>query len=161
MIRNVKISDAEAISRIYNYYVENTIVTFDIEPLTLQDFEEKIKAITAEFPWIVYENNGEIIGYAYGSKWRPKYAYRFSIESTLYLAKDHRGKGIGRILYQELINRLKAQNVHNIFGVISLPNAGSVALHEKFGFRKVAHFGEVGWKFDKWIDVGQWQLVVD
>ena len=160
MIRDVKLTDAEVICNIYNHYVENTIVTFDIDPLTISDFEEKIKSITAEFPFIVYEENGQIIGYAYGSKWRPKYAYRFSVESTIYLDKDHTGKGIGKVLYQELIERLKMQKVHNIFGVISLPNDGSVALHEKFGFKKSAHFAEVGWKFDKWIDVGHWQLVL-
>jgi len=158
MIRNVNLSDTKAVCDIYNYYVENTIVTFDYEQMPIETMEKKIKSIISEYPWLVFEESGKVLGYAYASKWRSKFAYRYSIESTVYLDPKATGKGIGSKLYSELFKLLKEQNIRNVFGVIALPNEGSIALHEKFGFEKTGHFKEVGYKFDKWIDVGYWQL---
>lgn len=158
MIRPVHISDSEALQDIYNYYVLNTVVTFDIEPLTLLMFQEKLTKIDAEYPFIVYEENNEILGYAYGSKWRPKPAYEHTVESTVYVKHNVLGKQIGTKLYTELLLLLKQQDYHVVLGGLTLPNAASVKLHEKFGFKQVAHFKEVGLKFEKWIDVGFWQL---
>lgn len=158
MIRSVHISDSKVLLDIYNYYVLNTVVTFDIEPLTLLMFHEKLKKIDAEYPFIVYEENNEILGYAYGSKWRPKPAYEHTVESTVYVKHNVLGKQIGTKLYAELLLLLKQQDYHVVLGGLTLPNAASVKLHEKFGFKQVAHFKEVGLKFDKWLDVGFWQL---
>ena len=158
MIRNVQIEDAQQLLDIYNYYVVNTVITFDLEALSLDAFKEKITTVSADYPFIVYEENSEILGYAYGSKFRPKPAYNNTVESTVYLKHGAQGKQIGSKLYNELLFLLKQKNVHVVLGVLTLPNEASVKLHEKFGFKEVAHLKEVGLKFGKWQDVGFWQL---
>jgi L-amino acid N-acyltransferase YncA len=158
MIRNVHIDDAKQLLDIYNYYVVNTVVTFDLEPLSLDVFKEKITTITSDYPFIVYEENNEILGYAYGSKFRAKPAYNDTVESTIYLKHGEQGKQIGSKLYGELLTLLKLKLVHVVLGVLTLPNEASVKLHEKFGFKQVAHLNEVGLKFGNWQDVGFWQL---
>ena len=158
MIRNVQIEDAHELLDIYNYYVVNTVITFDLEALSLDAFKEKITTVSADYPFIVYEENSEILGYAYGSKFRPKPAYNNTVESTVYLKHGAQGKQIGSKLYNELLFLLKQKNVHVVLGVLTLPNEASVKLHEKFGFKEVAHLKEVGLKFGKWQDVGFWQL---
>lgn len=158
MIRSFHIKDIETLLNIYNYYVLNTIVTFDIEPLSMDAFTEKVNRINAKYPFIVFEENGEILGYAYGSKWRPKPAYNNTVESTVYVKHGAHGKQIGTKLYTELLGLLKQKKYHVVLGGLTLPNEASVKLHEKFGFKQVAHFKEVGLKFDKWHDVGFWQL---
>ncbi|AOW22005.1 GNAT family N-acetyltransferase [Urechidicola croceus] len=159
MIRKVKISDAKEIVDIYNYYVLNSIVTFDEKPFSKSDFEQKIKKISSDYPFIVFEENNEILGYAYANKWRQKPAYNNTLESTVYVKNGVHKKRIGTKLYTELLKQLKEQNYHVIIGGLSLPNDASIRLHENFGFKKVAHFNEVGLKFGKWIDVGFWQLI--
>lgn len=158
MIRNVQIEDAQQLLDIYNYYVVNTVVTFDLEALSLDTFKEKITTISADYPFIVYEENHKILGYAYGSKFRPKSAYNHTVESTVYLKHGFQGKQIGSKLYEELLYLLKQKNIHVVLGVLTLPNEASVKLHEKFNFEKVAHLKEAGLKFGKWQDVGFWQL---
>lgn len=161
MIRNININDAKEISEIYNYYIKNTIITFEENPVSETEMAERIKSQKPNLPWIVFEENNEIIGYAYASEWKSRCAYKFSIESTVYLKTNKTRKGIGSILYKELINQIKQSDIHAIFAGIALPNEASIALHEKLGFNKVAHFKEVGYKFNKWIDVGYWELVLD
>lgn len=158
MIRQAKISDAPQIASIYNYYVSNTIVTFEMKPLNASVIADKISKILKNYPWLVYEKNGKILGYAYATKWKPRGAYKHTVESTIYLEIDQSGKGIGGKLYSELISQLKVLNIHSIIGGIGQPNEASIALHEKLGFQKVAHFKEIGFKFDKWVDVAYWQL---
>jgi phosphinothricin acetyltransferase len=158
MIRPVKISDAQSILDIYNHYVLNTVVTFDLEALSLNDFKAKINSIVPQYPFLVFEENNEILGYAYGSKFRPKPAYNQTVESTVYVKQGEHGKQIGTRLYAELLRLLKLDNCHVVLGVLTLPNENSVKLHEKFGFKQVAHLKEVGLKFVTWQDVGIWQL---
>lgn len=158
MIRDFHTNDIQQLTDIYNYYVLNTIITFDHIPYSKDGYLQKITQIASEFPCIVYEVNGEIIGYAYASKWRAKPAYNYTVESTVYLNHTGKRNGIGTKLYAKLLKRLTAKNYHSVIGGISLPNDESVKFHEKFGFKKVAHFKEVGLKFDKWIDVAFWQL---
>ena len=158
MIRNVQIEDAQQLLDIYNYYVVNTVVTFDLEPLSLDVFKERITTVSSDYPFLVYEENSEILGYAYGSKFRPKPAYNNTVESTVYLKHGYQGKQIGSKLYEELLYLLKQKNTHVVLGVLTLPNQASVKLHEKFGFKEVAHLKEVGLKFGEWQDVGFWQL---
>jgi len=158
MIRNVQIEDAQQLLDIYNYYVVNTVVTFDLEPLSLDVFKEKITTVSADYPFLVYEENSEILGYAYGSKFRPKPAYNNTVESTVYLKHGYQGKQIGSKLYEELLYLLKQKNTHVVLGVLTLPNQASVKLHEKFNFEKVAHLKDAGLKFGEWQDVGFWQL---
>jgi phosphinothricin acetyltransferase len=123
--------------------------------------EKRIAEITRSLPWLVCEEEKEIIGYAYASKWKGRCSYRFSVESSIYLKKDFIGTGAGTKLYQRLIEELKNKNLHAVIGGIALPNEKSQRLHEKLGFKKVAHFSEVGFKFGKWIDVGYWELILD
>ncbi len=158
MIRNVHINDAQQLVGIYNYYVLNTIITFDDIPFTIDAFKDKIESIYNNFPFLVFEEDNKILGYAYASKWREKPAYRHTVETTVYLHHKAQGKQIGTKLYTELLRQLKEQNYHVIIGGLTLPNEASVKLHEKFNFTQVAHYKEVGLKFDKWLDVGFWQL---
>lgn len=157
MIRNVNLDDAGQICEIYNYYVLNTIVTFEESPVAEEEMKDRIRQI--KLPWIVYVENSQVTGYAYASEWKSRCAYKNSLETTVYLKNGESGKGIGSLLYTELINRLKAMNYHALIGGISLPNEASIALHEKFGFDKIGQFREVGNKFDRWIDVGYWELI--
>jgi len=161
MIRKVQKSDAQDICSIYNHYIRNSIATFDEEPLNVEQMEERIVMATDELPWLVFEEKDRILGYAYASKWKGRCAYRFSVESTIYLSPESTGRGIGLKLYKALIHRLSELSYHSIIGGISLPNPASITLHEKLGFEKVAHFKEVGWKMDRWIDVGYWELIVN
>lgn len=158
MIRTVRIEDAQQIVDIYNYYVMNSIVTLDLVPFSVPDFEEKIQTISSDFPFIVFEEKSEIMGYAYANTFRTKPAYKNTVELTIYMKHTEIGKQIGKKLYSELILQLKNENYHVLIGGLTLPNEASVKLHENFGFEKVAHFKEVGYKFDKWHDVGFWQL---
>lgn len=161
MIRKVKLEDADQIAEIYNYYILNSIATFEETPISGEDIKERINTITLKYPWIVYEDEGQVVGYAYAGEWRARNAYRFSVESSVYLKNGLEKKGIGSGLYQDLLNQLKEMNFHTVKGVLGLPNEPSIYLHEKFGFKKVAHFKDAGFKFGKWVDVGYWQLIID
>lgn len=161
MIRDATPSDADAIARIYNYYIEHTIITFEEESVSAEEMRSRIVETPSSLPWLICENNGVVAGYAYASKWKGRCAYRYSVESTVYLDTGQVGKGIGTQLYQHLLTELQAKSFHAVIGGIALPNAASVALHEKMGYTKVAYFKQVGWKFGKWIDVGYWQRIFE
>lgn len=158
MIRPFHIDDAKALLDIYNYYVLNTTATFDIEALSIEAFENKINTIKTNYPFIVFEEANEILGFAYGSRFRPKPAYDYVAESTVYVKHTAHGKQIGSKLYEELIVQLKKSNLHTVLGVLTIPNEASIKLHEKFGFEQVAYLKEVGLKFGAWQNVGIWQL---
>ncbi|GAA4235927.1 GNAT family N-acetyltransferase [Postechiella marina] len=158
MIRDFNKKDIKQLLDIYNYYVLNSIVTFDIEPLSLSTFTEKVTRINNDYPFIVFEEDNQVLGYAYGSKWRPKPAYKQTVESTVYVKNGVHGKQIGTKLYQELLRLFKQEDYHVVLGGLTLPNNASVKLHQKFGFEQVAHFKAVGRKFDTWLDVAFWQL---
>jgi len=158
MIRAAAEADAEAIAYIYNYYVTDTIVTFEEDPVTESEIARRIDLVqSAGLPWLVAEENGEILGYAYATQWKERVGYRFSVEITVYLDKDCKGRGIGSQLYGELFRLLEKRGVKSAVGGVALPNDASVALHEKFGMRKVAEFERIGVKFGQWINVGYWQ----
>ena len=157
MIRDANAADAQAIAEIYNHYIENTIVTFEETPVTADEMWSRMSVDRGDFPWLVFEEEGTILGSAYASKWKGRCAYRHSAESSVYLDHQAVGKGVGTTLYTKLLEELKDRSIHTVIGGIALPNAASVALHEKLGFTKVAHFKEVGRKFETWIDVGYWQ----
>ncbi|MBJ6723721.1 arsinothricin resistance N-acetyltransferase ArsN1 family B [Geomesophilobacter sediminis] len=160
MIRDAVPEDAAAICRIYNPYIEQTVITFETEPLSVEKMAARIESYRAHYPWLVAEENGAVVGYAYAAKWRERRAYRFAVESSVYIDQSAQGRGLGVLLYQELFVRLAAMKIHAVLACISLPNPASIALHEKLGFAKAAHFTEVGWKFDRWIDVGYWQKLL-
>jgi phosphinothricin acetyltransferase len=161
MIRNVHLDDAQRIVEIYNPYILNTIITFEEETIDEGEMEKRIGHVLEQgLPWIVIESDGVVIGYAYAGAWRTRTAYRYTVETTIYLNRNFMGKGYGRQLYAALLDCLKQKGIHTAIAGISLPNERSVGLHESLGFRKIAEFREVGYKFGKWVDVGFWQLML-
>jgi L-amino acid N-acyltransferase YncA len=160
MIRNVRLGDAEVICRIYNHYIRNTVITFEEQPLTVAEMAARIEEYTTCLPWLVYVNNDVVLGYAYAGTWKTRSAYRYSVESSVYLDSSALGRGLGTLLYEALLAQLRAKSIHAVIAGITLPNQASVLLHEKFDFEKVACFKEVGRKFGSWLDVGYWQLLL-
>jgi L-amino acid N-acyltransferase YncA len=159
-IRPAKETDAPSIARIYNHYVANTIVTFEEEPVSDHAMAGRIADIRgASLPWLVAEQDG-VVGYAYASKWKERVAYRYSVETTIYLDQLHTARGIGMKLYSALLSQIRALGLHVAIGGIALPNPGSVALHEKLGFRHLGTFHQVGHKQGRWVDVGYWEVVL-
>ena len=158
-IRNVNPEDAAQIAEIYNYYIKNTHQTFETEPLSAAEMQARIDEISADYPYLVAEEDGEIYGYAYATQFKMRQAYEFSAEVSIYVKADAKQKGIGTQIYDKLFEELKETDIHAIIAGISLPNDGSVRFHEKLGFTKVAHFREVGYKLGRWVDVGYWELI--
>ncbi|MBN2535565.1 MAG: N-acetyltransferase [Spirochaetales bacterium] len=160
MVREVNYKDIQDICEIYNYYIQNTIITFETIPVSYDVMENRIDKITSSLPFYVYAENGRVIGYTYATRWKERSAYQFTVESTIYVKFQMQSKGIGTILYTTLLDDLRNKNLHAVIGGIALPNEKSPNLHEKLGFKKVAHFSEVGYKFNKWIDVGYWEKIL-
>jgi phosphinothricin acetyltransferase len=160
LIRQCTTADAAAICEIYNHYVRHTVITFEEVPVVVAEMAQRILDVTARYPWLVAEENGAVVGYAYAAPWRPRSAYRFSVESTVYVAPGQVGRGVGTALYHELIEGLRALDVHCAVGGIALPNPASVTLHEKLGFKKIGQLVEIGRKLDRWVDVGYWELIL-
>lgn len=160
VIRTATCADAAAVCAIYNHYVTETIVTFEEQPVAAATMHTRMAAVLQQWPWLVLERSGDIVGYACASPWKSRSGYRFAVESSIYLAPAHIGRGFGSALYENLLAHLRARNVHCVIGGAALPNPASVALHEKLGFSKVAHFRENGFKFGRWIDVGYWQRIL-
>ncbi len=161
VIRPATEADAAGVARIYNHYVLGTPITFETEAVSTSDMAGRIGEILATpLPWLVAEEDSRVIGYAHASKWKGRCAYRHSVEVTAYVDPGALGKGLGKSLYAPLLAALRGQSMHAAMGGIALPNDRSVALHEHFGFRKVAHFEQVGFKFGQWIDVGYWQALL-
>lgn len=161
LIRAADITDAAQLCSLYNHYVTDTTITFEEAPVSIPAFADRIRDISAAYPWLVMETAGRIAGYAYGAPWKSRSAYRFSAETTIYLAPEARGQGLGLQLYRELINRLRERGLRSLVGGIALPNPASIALHEKLGFEKIGQFRQIGHKFGDWIDVGYWQLLLE
>ena len=159
-IRPVCPGDAPAIAEIYNYYITGTAITFEEEALPVQEMENRIRDISAQYPWLVREEAGQVAGYAYISKYKDRVSYRHTAELSIYLRNGLEGKGMGTALLSRLLGAIDRGKIHVLVSGITLHNERSVALHEKFGFAKAAHFHEVGFKFNKWLDVGYWELAL-
>jgi len=160
MVRMATVADAPAICAIYNRYVTDTVVTFEERPVDTSEMQSRMRAVLEKLPWLVLERDGDVAGYAYASPWKTRIGYRFAVESSIYLAPAHTGRGFGTVLYRSLLDALRARHVHCVIGGAALPNPASVALHEKLGFTRVAHFRENGFKFGGWIDVAYWQCLL-
>lgn len=162
LIRPMADDDLPILVAIYNHYVQTSIATFAEEEISPAEFGVQVAAVrAADLPWLVAECGSDLLGYAYAAPWKSRSAYRFSVESSVYLAPGHEHRGIGTRLYADLLARLRIRGVHAVIGGVSLPNPTSVSLHRKFGFEQVAHFRQVGFKFGRWIDVGYWELLLD
>jgi phosphinothricin acetyltransferase len=161
LIRLAALADAESVAAIYNHYILHTAVTFEEQVISADEMSARIaEVISTSLPWLVLEQDGCAAGYAYAARWKGRSAYRFSVESTIYLAPGKVGRGFGTALYRALMAELKQKGLHAVIGGITLPNPASVALHERFGLRKAGEFREVGRKFGRWVDVGYWQAVL-
>jgi phosphinothricin acetyltransferase len=160
MIRPVKTADAPAICGIYNHYITNTAVSFEEDPVSTAEMEGRIRTITAKYPWFVWEEGGEALAYAYVNTWKERAAYRYAAELSVYVRPGKEGQGLGGKLMTHLLEAVNKMEIHTLVSGITIPNERSVALHEKFGFQKIAHFNEIGFKLDRWQDVGYWELVI-
>jgi phosphinothricin acetyltransferase len=153
-IRNYKSEDAPALAGIYAHYVRTSVATFDFDPPALDATIAKYGAMQDKgHPVIVVEQEGEVIGYAYASDYRPRPGYRFTCEDTIYLREGHTGKGLGSRLLAEIITRARACGFHQMIGIIAGDVDASVRLHEKHGFERLGTFPKLGHKFDRWIDI--------
>ena len=158
-IRPATEADAQALVNIYNPYIKDTLITFEYTEVSAEEFAGRIrKVLEGGYPYLVAEENDRILGYSYATQFRTRAAYRFTVETTIYLDRSAAGKGIGTSLYGALLDELRKRKFHLAIGGITLPNPPSQALHEKLGFKQVASFHEVGYKFDQWVDVGFWEL---
>ena len=151
--------DIPAILAISNHYALATPANFAIEPEKLEQWQREFEGTCAKYPWFVAtDESNTIIGFAKASPWQGRCAYAHSVMTSIYLAPTMHRRGIGRILYTTLLTTLERQGYRTLIGGITLPNPGSVGLHEALGYQKVAHFPRVGWKFGQWHDVGYWEL---
>jgi L-amino acid N-acyltransferase YncA len=158
-IRPVNPNDAAQIADIYNYYIKNTHHTFETEPLSGAEMQARIDEINEKYPFLVAEEDGEILGYTFAAQFKLRQAYAYSAEVSIYVKNEAKQKGIGTKLYLQMFEALAETDVHAIVAGISLPNDASVIFHERLGFTKVAHFREVGYKLGRWIDVGYWEKI--
>lgn len=149
-IRAVRMEDAEAIAKIYAYYVENFPYSFDLEAPPVEAFREKIARVSARYPFFVCEEDGEVIGFAYASPYKEKKAYQWVVETTIYIKRDTVHKGTGTRLYNALLSALTSLGYTKAYAVLGLPNEASARFHEKMGFRFVAEFPDMGYKLGAW-----------
>jgi phosphinothricin acetyltransferase len=158
-VRPATQEDLGQLNDIYNRYVVETHFTFDLEPMTIEARREWFAHYdsTGRYRVLVGVSDATVIGYASSSRWRPKPAYETSVETSIYLAPDAVGRGIGTKLYEELFKQLQREDLHRAYAGIALPNQASIALHERVGFKRVAHFTEQGRKFDRYWDVGWYE----
>lgn len=159
-IRSATIGDAEAIQRIYAPFVLATAISFEDQPPSIDEMAGRIASIMKTHLWLVAVDGEEVCGYVYASAHRERSAYRYSADTTVYIAPQAQRRGVGRALYAELLPQLKQRNIHMAFAGIALPNPGSVALHESVGFTPVGIYREVGFKLGRWHDVGWWQRLL-
>lgn len=160
MIRSANINDAADIAEIYNHNILYSTSTFEEEIVTQEEMQSRIEITQETHPWLVYIDEEKVQGYAYAKQLKDRSAYKFSVEISVYVHHEHGGKGIAFSLYQELMSKLKKQGIHAVIAGITLPNEASIRLHEKLGMEKIAHYKEVGFKFDQWLDVGYWEMIL-
>ena len=152
--------DAPAIAAIYAPYVSDTIISFETEAPDAAEIATRIERIGRQYPWLAASADGRLVGYAYACENRSRLAYRWSVDTAVYLDASAQRKGIGSGLYRRLFALLRAQGYVNAFAGISLPNAASVALHEAMDFAPIGVYRNVGYKLGAWRDVGWWQLAL-
>jgi L-amino acid N-acyltransferase YncA len=160
LIRPFQPGDEHAIAAIYNHYILHTTVTFEEQPLSPAQMRERIDSYRQHHPWLVCDQDCEVVGYAYGAKFHARAAFRHTLEASVYLKAGCERQGLGRALYQALIPMLAAQGCRTLVAVISLPHEGSVALHEALGFEASGRLQQVGFKFGQWLDIGYWTLAL-
>ncbi|MBN1907494.1 MAG: N-acetyltransferase [Deltaproteobacteria bacterium] len=159
-IRCAKTEDAQHIIDIYNWYIVNTIITFETDPVSFAEMQERIGEKLQNHDWLIAEIDNEIIGYAYYGVFRVRVAYRHTVESTIYLSKEYKGRGLGMPLYSALIDSAKNKGFREMLGVIALPNPESIKFHKKSGFNDAGTLKNIGFKFGRYIDVAILQKTI-
>jgi L-amino acid N-acyltransferase YncA len=157
-IRTARLEDAAAIQAIYAPVVAQTAISFEDVPPTVEEMQQRITSTLQTYPYLVAVRNGDVVGYAYASQHRARAAYRWAVDVTVYISESERRTGVGHQLYKALLPILAHQGFRSAYAGISQPNAGSVALHERLGFRHIGTYPNVGYKFGQWHDVGYWHL---
>lgn len=152
-VRDASAADAEACAAIYAPYVHGTAITFELEPPTVEEMAERIAKAQSTHAWLVLEDDGQVVGYAYGGPMKPRPAYRWSCEVSVYVAPTHHRTGAGRTLYDALFSRLTARGYRTAVAGVTLPNPASEALHKSLGFEPIGIYRNIGWKHDTWHDV--------
>ena len=153
MLRNATVQDVPVMLDIYRPYILDTAITFEYEVPSLEAFTERFRNVTERFPWLVWEENGMVLGYAYASPFKTRAAYQWDADLSIYLREDCRGKGIGKALYSELENRLRDLGYHVLYGVVTSANEASCRFHEALGYRPIATFERTGVKFGRWYGI--------
>ena len=149
-IRPATVADLPRILEIYAPYIETTAISFEYIVPTLEEFTRRFLTITAQFPWLVWEEDGTVLGYAYGSLPFERAAYQWSAEASIYLCPEAKGRGIGKSLYAALEEILKRQGYRKVYAIITTANEASVAFHKAVGYRHTATFPDCGYKFGQW-----------
>ena len=160
MIRYVTQRDVKRITEIYNDYIINTTISFEVKPLTEDEMRNRIESVLAHGPFLVWEEDGEIAGYCYAHPWKERAAYHNTLETTVYLAPQYFRRGIGTQLMHELINQCRVDNIKVLIACITANNEASIKMHEALGFKQVSYFSQVGEKFGQWLDVIDMQLML-
>ena len=151
-------ADVAPANALTNHYIIHTVVHFGYAPATDEQFADLWRKGRERFPWLAAEIDGRFAGYAKAAVWRERDAYARTVETGIYITRESQGRGVGKALYAALLDRVQARGFRTAIGGITLPNAPSVRLHETLGFRHVGDYEAVGYKFDKWHDVGFWQI---
>ena len=158
IIRPARPEDAAVLLEIYAPYVEKAWVSFEYSVPSLEDFQRRIIEFSQNYPYLVYEQDGEILGYAYAHRHMERAAYNWNAELSVYVREDCGGRGVGTALYGALIPRLRERGLVNLYAVIALPNPGSEAIHRKFGFQRLGVYPKMGFKMGDWRDVVEYGL---
>ena len=161
IVRAVCPSDIGALCRIYNHYVEHTVIPFEMAPVDEQQMQARVEQIVRRYPYLVCECDGVVVGYCCVHPWKGWAAYEPTVECSVYLAPGFTGLGLGRRLMQALLEVLPERGVHAVIACLVVPNEASRRLCAGLGFRRVSHFPEVGHKFGRWLDVEDWVLLLD
>ncbi len=157
-IRLATVEDAEAVQAIYAPIVRDTRLSFELEPPSVEEMRRRIETTLSRLPWLVYDDNRGVVGFAYAAPFRSRPAYQWTVEVSVYVHEQHRRRGIARALYMSLLDRLREQGFRMALAVIGLPNPPSVKLHEGLGFKPVGVFHHSGYKLGEWRDTGWWEL---
>lgn len=152
-IRQVQLSDGEQILKVYIPFITDTCISFEYTVPSLEEFTQRIASISSEYPYLVLEENDEIVGYAYAHRYLERAAYNWDVEVTIYLAPIAQGKGLGVVLYDALEKLMALQNIKNLYSCITGDNVHSIEMHRSMGYEYIGTFPKAGFKHDRWLDV--------
>jgi len=159
-IRPVALADAERVASIYNHYVSATTISFETEPVPVEEMRDRINSISSAFPYFVYEYDDVVVGYCYAHLWKEREAYSKTLETTVYIAPEACRQGVGPLLMKHLVDECRSRGYHALVACITADNLPSIHLHQHLGFRQVSRFTQVGHKFGRWLDVVDLELVL-